>query len=142
MEKFKPAIEAKEKEISDWAARRIQACQKHLVNLGDFFNRSVLAHNSAPQRCIEFLRVAGAPGRIKHCIQSGSHSFHTVTCLLHSLLPGAGLRSWNESVCNAEIQPGKPTGFSGVRGFASEISRFILNTHHPCRLDAKRRKRN
>ena len=63
----------KKEEIANRTSRSVQARQKHLVDLGNFFDRIVLADDLAPNGIVEILRVAGAAGGVKSRIQSGFH---------------------------------------------------------------------
>src|SRR5713101_2740231 len=63
----------KEQKIANGTARRIQACQKHLVNFDHFLDGLVLTDDSAAKGAFEFSGIIGAARRVKHGIDDGFH---------------------------------------------------------------------
>src|SRR4051812_13117227 len=64
-----------EEQIADRTAGRVQPRQKHLVDLGDFFDRGVLSHDLAAQCRFEFGCVVAAKGGIECGIKTGFHKY-------------------------------------------------------------------
>src|SRR5580658_5860886 len=61
------------KQVPHRTSRSIQPGQKHLVNLGDLFDRLVLTHNAAAQRSFKLSRISAAAVRIEHGSKVRSH---------------------------------------------------------------------
>src|SRR5258708_40079681 len=69
------------------APRRVQAGQKHLINLGDLFDSLVLPNNAAAQGGFKFSRIGAAAVRIEHSSKIRSHSF-PFSFLSQAVFPG------------------------------------------------------
>ncbi len=67
--------------------RRVQAGQKHLVNLGDLFDSLVLPNNAATQSGFKLSSIGAAAVRIEHSSKIRSHSF-PFSFLSRAVFPG------------------------------------------------------
>ena len=63
----------KKKKIADRTSGRVQARQKHLVDLGHLFNGGILADNFAAQGVLKLPGIVATAGRVEHCVEHRLH---------------------------------------------------------------------
>ena len=63
----------KEQQVPDGAPGRVQARQKHLVDLGNLLNGGVLADNFAAEGVFKLPGIIAAASRVEHGIEDGFH---------------------------------------------------------------------
>src|SRR5580658_9503961 len=61
------------KQVPHRTSRSVQAGQKHLVNLGDLFDRLVLTHDATSQSGFKLPSISAAAVRIEHGSKVRSH---------------------------------------------------------------------
>src|ERR1700733_15767849 len=71
--RFARAGRPQEKQVAHGASGSVQASQKHLVNLGDLFDRLVLTHDAASQSGFKLPSISAAAVRIEHGSKVRSH---------------------------------------------------------------------
>src|SRR5205085_8358196 len=80
---------SKEQEISYGTSRRVQARQKHLIDLRHFLDGLILADDLAAHGTFKFSGIVAATGRVQHCGEIRSHRVFG-PCLSWAFLPLPG----------------------------------------------------
>ena len=97
--RFARAGRPQKQQVAYRTSRRIQSGQKHLVDLGHFFDGLVLTDDLAAKGVVKLPGIVAAAGRIEHGVEDG---FHRVVALLS--FPGPFAASW-ETRCFRCLEP-------------------------------------
>ena len=63
-------------QVADRTVWRIQSRQEHLIDLSYFFDRGILADDSAAKSFFKLSCVTASAGRIQNCVYTGFHIPH------------------------------------------------------------------